>query len=163
MDPAFWGNSTWRYLHTLTFNYPINPTNEDKIKYLRYFNELSSFLPCDDCAKSYKLYMSYIPLNMYVNDIYGITYWLYIIHSIVNTKLSKHNSNFDEIVKMYLSNKTNCNFDIISNPSSKCTKNTSTPLKNEIYLEFCKIVAEKYLSMTNEFIDKLLSDYPSLK
>ena len=35
MDPSFWGKAAWQYFHTLTFNYPTNPTKDDKLKYLK--------------------------------------------------------------------------------------------------------------------------------
>ena len=41
MDPAFWGRSTWTYLHTLTFNYPEKPTQDDKLKYYNFFLNLN--------------------------------------------------------------------------------------------------------------------------
>ena len=58
MDPSFWGKSTWLYLHTLTFNYPLNPTEEDKIKYYNHFKQLGDMLPCPSCAESYKIYFN---------------------------------------------------------------------------------------------------------
>ena len=91
MDPAFWGRSTWTYLHTLTFNYPENPTDNDKLKYYNYFKQLPDFLPCPSCASSFKIYFEYIPITDYLDDIHGITFWLYIIHFIVNSKLNKKN------------------------------------------------------------------------
>ena len=30
MLTSVWGPSMWHYLHTMSFNYPINPTKEDK-------------------------------------------------------------------------------------------------------------------------------------
>ena len=30
MDPKIWGPPGWLFLHTLTFNYPNNPTKEEK-------------------------------------------------------------------------------------------------------------------------------------
>ena len=33
MLTSIWGPSMWHYLHTVSFNYPIKPTSEDKKKY----------------------------------------------------------------------------------------------------------------------------------
>ena len=30
MLTAVWGPSMWHYLHTMSFNYPVNPTEDDK-------------------------------------------------------------------------------------------------------------------------------------
>ena len=33
MLTSVWGPSMWHYLHTMSFNYPVNPTNEEKKNY----------------------------------------------------------------------------------------------------------------------------------
>ena len=33
MLTSVWGPSLWHYLHVMSFNYPINPTNVQKQKY----------------------------------------------------------------------------------------------------------------------------------
>jgi len=160
MDPSFWGTSTWRYLHSLTFNYPTNPTTEDKIKYYNYFNQLSDFLPCPSCAMSYKIYFRHIPINEYLDDVYGITYWLYLIHFIVNQKLSKPNTNFNTVVKMYLANKTNCSVKPV-NVSAKCTKKSS--IEPDISTSFVKLTNDKYYDKSTVHIRNLfnyLKDHP---
>jgi hypothetical protein len=35
----------WQYLHKASFNYPMNPTNDDKKQFLKFFNEFKSRLP----------------------------------------------------------------------------------------------------------------------
>ena len=165
MDPAFWGKSTWLYLHTLTFNYPLKPTEEDRIKYYNHFKQLGDMLPCPSCAESYKIYFKYIPINYYLDDIYGITYWLYIIHYLVNRKLSKKNSSFYEVVTLYYTHKsTKCT----SNKPSlegKCTAAPSEELTPSIdkYNEFKNAAESKYLNRTIKFIQKLLQNHPNLQ
>ena len=34
MITSVWGPALWHYLHTMSFNYPVKPTNEEK-KYYR--------------------------------------------------------------------------------------------------------------------------------
>jgi hypothetical protein len=33
MITAIWGPNMWHYLHTMSFNYPVNPTAENTINY----------------------------------------------------------------------------------------------------------------------------------
>ena len=33
MVTTIWGPGMWHFLHTISFNYPINPTDEDKTNY----------------------------------------------------------------------------------------------------------------------------------
>ena len=35
MLTSVWGPSLWHYLHTMSFNYPVNPTKQDKKKLQR--------------------------------------------------------------------------------------------------------------------------------
>ena len=49
MHPEIWGPSGWIFLHTITFNYPINPTPEQKIKHKELFENCSlQRYPADD-------------------------------------------------------------------------------------------------------------------
>ena len=36
MLTSVWGPSLWQYLHTMSFNYPVKPTKEDKKNYKIY-------------------------------------------------------------------------------------------------------------------------------
>ena len=36
MLTSVWGPSLWHYLHTMSFNYPVKPTKEDKKNYYHY-------------------------------------------------------------------------------------------------------------------------------
>ena len=159
MDPSFWGRSTWLYLHTLTFNYPTSPTPDDKTKMYNYFKQLSQFLPCPSCAQSYEKYFNYIPITDYLDDVHGLTFWLYTIHFLVNTKLKKSNSSFLSVVKTYLSHKTQCNIQPVT---SKCSATKTKPL-SDIYLNFKNIAEQKYMEKTKSYTSKLLSDYPTLQ
>jgi len=165
MDPAFWGKSTWLYLHTLTFNYPSNPTLEDKQKYYNHFNNLGDMLPCASCATSFKIYFKYIDLNEYLDDIHGVTFWLYIIHYLVNKKLKKKNISFYNVVKTYYSQKSSCiTVPISTNTTGKCTANPNTAIDvNQKYTEFKNIAETKYLAKIADQITTLFKDHPNLK
>ena len=36
MLTTVWGPSLWHFLHTMSFNYPIEPTNEQKTNYMNF-------------------------------------------------------------------------------------------------------------------------------
>jgi hypothetical protein len=46
-------NSFWILLHTLTFNYPNNPTIDIKKKYFIFFKNIGNIIPCSLCSNSY--------------------------------------------------------------------------------------------------------------
>jgi len=101
MQTSKWGPSAWDFLHTITFNYPEYPTDDWKNNYFELFNNLRFTLPCCYCRKSYDIFFKYINIKDYLNDRMGITYWLYIIHNLVNCKLNKKQINFINIVNHY--------------------------------------------------------------
>lgn len=159
MDPAFWGRSAWQYLHTLTFNYPMNPTKDDKLKYYNHFKSLGDMLPCPSCAESYKIYFKYIPITDYLNDTHGITFWLYFIHYIVNKKLGKDTPPFLSVIKMYYPKKASCATQKIINLNEKCTAKPPTDPNTNAYIQFKTDAEKKYLNKILKQINKLFTDH----
>jgi hypothetical protein len=49
MVTSVWGPPMWHYLHTMSFNYPVNPTPEDKKHYKDFIINLQYVLPCKYC------------------------------------------------------------------------------------------------------------------
>ena len=54
MLTSIWGPGMWHYLHTMSFNYPISPTVDDKIHYRQFILNLQYVLPCSKCRKNLK-------------------------------------------------------------------------------------------------------------
>ena len=54
MLTSVWGRSLWHYLHTMSFNYPVNPTEEDKKHYKEFVLSLRYVLPCKYCRMNFK-------------------------------------------------------------------------------------------------------------
>lgn len=99
MNTSKWGPSLWTFLHTVTFNYV--PTNQNKKNIYDLFENLKNTLPCKFCRESYNIFFDYIDLKQFLNDKMGLTYWLYIIHNLVNLKLKKKTIPFEDVVKFY--------------------------------------------------------------
>jgi len=49
MLTSVWGPPMWHILHTLSFNYPVNPTKEQKEHYFNFYDNLKNILPCKYC------------------------------------------------------------------------------------------------------------------
>ena len=49
MEPTIWGPKMWFTMHTLTLNYPKNPTETDKKIYTNFFNSLKLIFSCEQC------------------------------------------------------------------------------------------------------------------
>ena len=92
MLTSVWGPSLWHYLHTMSFNYPINPTKEDKKHYKEFIMSLKHVLPCKYCRMNLKNNLKDVPLNAKaLKNRDGFSRWMYCLHEHINKMLKKKN------------------------------------------------------------------------
>ena len=101
MHPKIWGPSGWLFLHTITFNYPINPTQDQKIKHKELFENLKYTLPCARCAQHYSNNFKKYSLDEALQTRDKLINWLIDIHNEVNKKNGKRIYSYDEVKKIY--------------------------------------------------------------
>ena len=90
MLTSVWGPSMWHYLHTMSFNYPVNPTNEDKKNYKNFILNLQNVLPCKYCRINLKNNFKAYPLqNCHMKNRECFSRYIYKLHEIVNKMLKK--------------------------------------------------------------------------
>lgn len=118
MQTDKWGPHLWEYLHTTTFNYPLNPTPSDKANYKNLFHNLKFTMPCKYCRESYSIIYDHYDIDIFLNDRNGITFWLYCIHNIINVKLNKPFVSFEHVVHKYENIRARCN----NYSKNDCTK-----------------------------------------
>ena len=90
MLTTVWGPSMWHYLHTMSFNYPVNPTSEDKKHYREFMMSLQYVLPCKYCRQNLKNNYKVYPLtasDMASRDTFSR--YVYQLHEMVNKLLKK--------------------------------------------------------------------------
>ena len=90
MLTTVWGPSTWHLLHTMSFNYPVNPTCDDKHNYRNFVLNLQNVLPCGKCRKNLKKNFKKLPLTwktMENRDKFSM--YIYKLHVLVNKMLNK--------------------------------------------------------------------------
>jgi len=90
MMTKIWGGPGWVFCHSVSFGYPLRPTEEQKRHYLEFFRGIGHVLPCCYCRESYQTFIQEEPtiLDWSVMENRGtLTYWLYQIHERVNHKL----------------------------------------------------------------------------
>ena len=63
MLTTVWGPSLWHTLHTISFNYPVKPTLQDKKNYKRFIMNLRYVLPCKYCRMNFKKKFKRITFN----------------------------------------------------------------------------------------------------
>ena len=90
MLTAVWGPSIWHYLHTISFNYPIKPTPEQKHKYKELILNMQYTLPCKYCRINLKNNFKVHPLTMKcMQSRATFSRYIYKLHEIVNKMLKK--------------------------------------------------------------------------
>ena len=110
MLTSVWGPSMWHSLHTISFNYPINPTLEQKKNYLQFFRSLRHILPCKYCRINYVKNIKSVPLNLKtMKNRHTLSVWLYELHEEINRCLGKKsNLTYEEVRSRYEMFRSRC-------------------------------------------------------
>jgi hypothetical protein len=95
-----WGPALWHTLHTMSFNYPVNPTNEQKQFYYNYFISLKNVLPCKYCRDNYAKNLESLPLTAKkLKNRETLSKWVFEMHELVNKNLGKKSNLTYEIIR----------------------------------------------------------------
>lgn len=90
MLTTVWGPGIWHYLHTMSFNYPVNPTREEKHHYRDFVLGLKYVLPCGKCRKNLAKNFRRLPLTMAAMESRDtFSKYMYDLHETVNHMLEK--------------------------------------------------------------------------
>ena len=90
MLTSIWGPAAWHILHTISFNYPINPTIENKKQYKEFVENLQYVLPCKYCRINLKNNLKAYPiLPCHMNNRDSFSRYIFKLHEIINKKLGK--------------------------------------------------------------------------
>jgi len=85
-----WGPAIWHYLHMMSFNYPLNPTEEDKKHYRDFILSLQYVLPCKYCRMNLKKNFARLPLKEKdMESRESFSKYVYELHELINKMLKK--------------------------------------------------------------------------
>lgn len=157
MNVNKWGPSGWIFFHTLTFNYPLEPIDDDKKYYSDYFKSIGNILPCKYCRQSYKVYYKYFPIDPFLDSREGVCYWLYKLHELINQKIFKENTSFENIIRKYEDIRAKCgrmNRDGDLDKKYKSCQIKPKQIDQEYLHDFLK-KAESYEPLMKSMISKL--------
>jgi hypothetical protein len=103
MLTTVWGPPMWHYLHTMSFNYPVNPTDEDKSNYTNFMLSLQYVLPCKYCRINLTTNYRQLPLTMEkLKNRESFSRYVYDLHELVNRMLNKKSGlTYDEVRERY--------------------------------------------------------------
>ena len=90
MLTSVWGPSMWHYLHTMSFNYPVEPSKENKHYYKEFVKNLQYTLPCKYCRINLKNNFKAHPIKeCHMKDRESFSRYVYELHELVNQMLNK--------------------------------------------------------------------------
>lgn len=90
MMTTIWGPPMWHFLHTMSFNYPVEPSPAEKSNYKSFVRSLKNVLPCGKCRENLRGNLKAVPLK--ASDLasrYAFSRWMYRFHEHVNKTLGK--------------------------------------------------------------------------
>lgn len=103
MLTSVWGPSTWHLLHTMSFNYPIQPTCDDKSNYMNFILSLQTILPCGKCRLNLKKNFKRLPLKLkHMESRHTFSLYVYKLHEVVNKMLNKKSGlSYEDVRERY--------------------------------------------------------------
>ena len=119
MLTSVWGPPLWHTLHTISFNYPIKPTQEQKDNYFNYFKSLEHVLPCRFCRDNYKDNLKNLKFNKkHFKNRETLSKFVYNLHEQVNKNLGKNSTlTYDQVRDRYEHFRARC----LNNQTTKTT------------------------------------------
>ena len=133
MLTSVWGPSMWHYLHTMSFNYPHEPTCENKRYYQSFILNLQNVLPCGKCRKNLKKNFKKLPLTWKdMKSRATFSRYIYHLHELINKMLGKKSGlTYDMVRERY------------EHFRSRCTKSYKDYLKHRKTIKKNKKPSEK--------------------
>jgi hypothetical protein len=125
MLTSIWGPPLWHALHTISFNYPVKPTKEQKDNYYNFFKNLRHVLPCKYCRENLKKNLQVVPLKKSTfKNRDSLSKWVYNLHETVNKMLGKKSGlSYNDIRERYENFRARCLEKKVNNKKEKgCTE-----------------------------------------
>jgi len=159
MLTSVWGPGMWHYLHTMSFNYPVNPTCHNKEQYRSFVFSLRHVLPCGKCRKNLCKNFKKLPLKMkHMESRDTFSKYIYDLHELVNKMLNKNSGlSYKEVRERYEHFRARCAKtykDIKRKTMKKSEKGCTEPLYGEKSKCILKIVPQETKCKTLEIDEK---------
>ena len=138
MNPKFWGPHAWIFLHSITMNYPKQPSDQDKHVYFNFFKSLEHVLPCEKCAYNYSNNLKKFSLEAALENRDKLIRWLISVHNEVNREIGKPPYTYDQVIDEY-------------NYKMKNLDNDSTLVYKVIILALVVFICLNYFKYLNSF------------
>jgi hypothetical protein len=145
MVTAIWGPGLWHYLHTMSFNYPVQPTREEKKNYKAFILSLQFVLPCRYCRENLTKNLKVLPLTAEVmKNRDSFSRYIYKLHELVNKMLNKKSGlTYCEVRERYEHFRSRCTVNDPGPANPKKEKGCTEPLYGKKAKCVIKIVPQE--------------------
>jgi hypothetical protein len=152
MLTTVWGPGVWHTLHTMSFNYPVNPTDDDKRNYRNFVLNLKYVLPCGKCRKNLRKNFKKLPLDMkHMASRDSFSRYIYRLHELINKMLNKTSGlTYEAVRERYEHFRSRCTVELKPKVEKGCVK----PLYGEKSKCVLKIVPQQEKCESFEIDDK---------
>ncbi len=119
-----WGPPLWHVLHTISFNYPVEPTTEQKHHYRDFVLGLQHVLPCGVCRNNLARNLKqHPPLLKHFASRDSFSRYVYHLHNVVNRMTGKPiRLTYDQVRDRYEHLRARCAKPSSSQPHIGCTE-----------------------------------------
>ena len=133
MLTSVWGPSLWHYLHTMSFNYPINPTENDKKNYMTFILNLKSVLPCRYCRENLKNNLKKLPITIKdMQNRHTFSKYVYDLHELINNMLGKKSGlSYCDVRERYENFRSRCTKEEVKNKIVKIKLNKTRKIRKK--------------------------------
>ena len=162
MLTSVWGASMWHYLHTMSFNYPVEPSKENKHYYKEFVKNLQYTLPCKYCRINLKNNFKAHPIKeCHMKDRESFSRYVYELHELVNKMLNKKSGlKYCDVRERYEHFRARCSIEkpkiFKFNKTKKKEKGCTEPLYGKKAKCIIKIVPHEKKCKTLEIDNKCL-------
>lgn len=110
MMTSIWGPCLWHTMHTMSFNYPVEPSREDILNYYRFYYSLKDTLPCRACRENYQKNLKLLKFGIkWFKNRDTLSQFVYLLHETVNKDLGKKsNLSYEEVRERFEHFRSRC-------------------------------------------------------
>jgi len=121
MLTSIWGPPLWHVLHTMSFNYPVEPSIDQKKHSRDFIINLKHVLPCGKCRENLKKNIKELPLHIkHMESRATFSKYVYDLHELVNKMLGKRSGlSYEEVKDRYEHFRARC----LTEPVKKSIEN----------------------------------------
>lgn len=137
MLTSVWGPSAWHFIHCVSFNYPVNPTCDDKRNYRNFILNLRHVLPCGKCRVNLCKNLKKNPITWkHMKNRDTFSKYVYFLHESINKLLGKKSGlRYSDVRERYEHFRSRCTI-------TKSTKHEEKGCVNPVYGEKSKCVLQ---------------------